>query len=421
MKIFPRSRPWLRLIWLCIAALACLPLPAAEANDRQPWVAAWTTSLQAIPQRADLPPRYRVPDVAGRTFRQIVYPTLAGQQARLRFSNRYGLAPLDIRHARIAAATGAAAATLEPGADITFAGRPSVSLAPGAEADSDPIPIALHAGRPYAVSLYLGPDQRLQAWHRVASQASYLSEPGDHSADGSGASFRAGLTQFAWITALSVPAPSSQAVIAVGDSITDGMASTPGRNRRWPDELARRIGAARHAPMAVLNAGISGNRLLSDSPCYGESLRARFEREIAGAPGVRTAIVLIGINDINFAAMPPRPGLDCDEPHTQVSAASLIAGYQELAGIARRHDVRLLLGTLTPADLPPAREAIRAEINRWIRENKIFNHFIDFDAALRDPARPQRLLAPYDSGDHIHPSDAGYAAMARAVPLELLQ
>jgi lysophospholipase L1-like esterase len=172
--------------------------------------------------------------------------------------------------------------------------------------------------------------------------------------------------------------------------------------------------------MAVLYAGIAGNRLLSDSPCFGDNLLARFQHEITTQPGVRTAIVLIGINDINFAAAPPPTALGCGSPYRQVTAADLIAGYRALAEIAHRHSIRLLIGTLTPGALPADREALRQEVNRWIRAGAGFDGVVDFDAALRDPARPGQLRAAYDSGDHLHPNDAGYAAMAAAVTLNLL-
>ena len=137
-------------------------------------------------------------------------------------------------------------------------------------------------------------------------------------------------------------------------------------------------------------------------------------------PGVRTAILLIGINDINFQAMPPRAGLDCDYPHTAVTADDLIAGYRRVIEQAHAHGIRILGATLTPASLPPQREAIRLAANRWIRSGGAFDGVVDFDAALRDPADPTRLRRAYDSGDHIHPSDAGYAAMAAAVPVAAL-
>lgn len=403
---------------LRLAAIALLPCVAHAQTST--WTSAWMTSLQAIPQRAALPPLYQAPDVGGRTVRQIVYPTLSGGTVRLHVSNRYATTPLDIAHMRVAPARGAAGATTGASTAVTFAGQAQLRLPPGGEADSDPVALAVSAHQPYAISTQLGPQQRLQAWHRVASQSSYVSAPGDHTQDSTADAFRTRFTQFAWVTSLAVPQNNSGAVLAIGDSITDGMRSTPGSNRRWPDALSRRLATSVAQPPAVLNAGISGNRLLSDSPCYGERLVTRVEHELQGQSGVHTMIVLIGINDINFAAMPPHGGLDCDEPHTAVSADSLIAGYRRVIDAARRQHVRVLLGTLTPADLPPARESLRAAVNQWIRSTRDIDGVVDFDAALRDPARPTSLRKNYDSGDHIHPSDAGYAAMADAVPLNLL-
>jgi lysophospholipase L1-like esterase len=405
----------IRFVWL----IACVAgsIASAQAADSQRWVAAWITPLQSIPQLSDPPPLYRVPDVGGRTLRQIVYPTLDGDTLRIRLSNRYARTPLHVLGVRIAPSEHGGANTNGAGVAVTFAGATDVRIAVGTDIESDAVRMPLHRGQPYAVSIYVGPGQPLQAWHRVASQFSYLSTPGDHTRDTAGTAFHSRMTQFAWLAAVSVASPSAKSLLAIGDSITDGMASSLGMNRRWPDDLARRVAKDGDASVAVLNAGISGNRLLSDSPCYGEALSSRFERALTENPGIQSAIVLIGINDINFAAMPPRHGLDCDTPHTAVSVSSLIAGYQVLVNVAHRHRIRLFIGTLTPASLPPEREAIRSGVNRWIRSGNGFDGVVDFDAVLRDPAQPQRLRAVYDSGDHIHPSDAGYAAMAEAVPL----
>jgi lysophospholipase L1-like esterase len=219
---------------------------------------------------------------------------------------------------------------------------------------------------------------------------------------------------------VSVDDPNAHAVVAIGDSITDGLRSTLNANRRWPDALARRLAQKGGPETAVVNAGISGNRLLSNSPCYGEALVSRFERDVLRQPGVRSVIVLIGINDINFAAMPARAGLDCDTPHTQVNADALIRGYQRLIAQAHQRGIRIYGATLTPASLPPEREAIRTAVNESIRASRAFDGVIDFDRALRDPARPDTLQRRYDSGDHIHPSDAGYSAMADAIPADLI-
>ncbi|MBR8334301.1 SGNH/GDSL hydrolase family protein [Burkholderia ambifaria] len=403
------------------ASMFLSPLAASASAAQAGWVAAWATALQPIPDLAAPPPLYRAPDVAGRTVRQIVYPTVSGHAARIRVSNAYGRAPLVIDAAGLARAGDGGALADGAGAAVRFGGKVSVTLAPGQELESDPVTIDVTAGRPYAISLRMGANQRMTVWHRVSNQFSYVSAPGDHVNDPGAAAFRTRFTQYAWVTELAVAAGAARAsVAAIGDSITDGLRSSLNRNRRWPDALALRLTAAGSNTLGVVNLGISGNRLLSDSACYGTSLASRFERDALSRAGVKAAIVLIGINDINFAAMPPRAGLDCDSPHTQVTAASLIDGYRRLIEAAHRQGVKVFGATLTPAALPAGREAIRLEVNRWIRSGGGFDGVVDFDAVLRDPARPSVLLRRYDSGDGIHPSDAGYTAMADAVPMEQL-
>jgi lysophospholipase L1-like esterase len=362
---------------------------------------------------------YRAPEVSGRTVRQIVYPTLSGKSARIHLSNEYGKTPLVIEELRIARSVGGAAVVDSGAARVTFGGKTAVSIPAGGELDSDPVALDIAEGAPYAISAFMGPEQRIAAWHRVSNQMNYVSAPGNHAADSSAEAFRGRFTHYLWVTGMSVEgAPSSAAVAAIGDSITDGMRSSLNQNRRWPDALARRLDGAGDRSIAVVNLGISGNRLLSDSACYGDALASRFERDVLRRPGVRTAIVLIGINDINFAAMPPRSGLDCDSPHTAVTAADLIAGYQRVVAVARHAGVKVFGATLTPASLPAERESIRLAVNQWIRTSHAFDGVVDFDAALRDRAQPDHLQRAFDSGDHIHPSDAGYAAMAAAVPVD---
>lgn len=297
-----------------------------------------------------------------------------------------------------------------------------MTLAPGQEIESDPVPAEIVAGRPYAISLYMGARQRMTVWHRVSNQFNYVSGPGDYTKDAAAAMFRTRFTQYAWVTELAIEAgPARLSVAAIGDSITDGLRSSMNRNHRWSDALARRLTSSGVDSIGVVNLGISGNRLLSNSACYGAALQSRFERDALSRAGVKAAILLIGINDINFAAMPPRAGLDCDYPHTQVTATSLIDGYRRLIEAAHSQGVKILGGTLTPAGLPAGREAVRLEVNRWIRQSGAFDGVVDFDEVLRDPARPGVLQRRYDSGDGIHPSDAGYAAMAGAVSVDRLQ
>jgi lysophospholipase L1-like esterase len=415
---------------ICAAALAAqfslapnaLAAEAAKAPDTQRWVSAWGTALQSIPQIANPPSLYRAPDVAGRTVRQIVYPQLAGKQMRLRISNLYGTEPLVIELMSVAHASSGTNAGIRAGSarSISFDGRKSVTIAPGAQITSDPIDFDVTPFQPLMVSSYMGKEQKLVAWHRVSSQVNYVSTPGNHTDDPSPGAFRARFTQYAWLTNVAVESQTAQAVVAIGDSITDGMRSSINANHRWPDALAKRVAEKSGGQAAVVNVGISGNRLLSNSPCYGEALVSRFERDALRQPGVRAIIVLIGINDINFAAMPARAGLDCDTPHTQVTADALLRGYQRLIAQAHQRGIKIYGATLTPASLPAEREAIRTAVNDSIRSSRAFDGVIDFDQALRDPSRPSELQRRFDSGDHIHPSDAGYAAMAAAVPLDVV-
>lgn len=407
---------------LVVAAGAAGAAPVSAQSATEPgWVSAWATALQSIPDLSDPPPLYRTPDVAGRTVREIVYPTLSGRAARIRISNAYGRGPLALTEVMLARSAGGA--DTQPGTSVrvTFAGKSAVTLQPGQDIDSDPIQTSVTAGEPYAISLVAGPRQTLTAWHRVANQVNYVSTPGDHAADVASTAFVRRFTESAWVSALDVRAPDAKAIAAIGDSITDGLRSSLNRNRRWPDVFARRLGDGGAARWSVLNLGISGNRLLSASSCYGEALERRFDRDALAHPGVRAVIVMIGINDINFAAMPPRAGLDCDFPHTSVTARDLTEGYRRVIERAHRSGVRIYGATLTPASLPPAREAVRASVNDWIRTSGAFDGVIDFDAALRDGAHPVQLQRRFDSGDHIHPNDDGYAAMAAAVPLATIE
>ncbi len=410
----PRRSAYVRL---CAALLALTPVATAFAAPAAGphWVVSWTAAVQSVSPRADAPGFDRAPLVDHQTVRQIIYSRLAGTRLRLHISNRYGLTPLVIDRTQLALSGGAAAVEGQSERAVTFGGHPVLVLAPGAEAQSDPVPLAVPAGGALAVSFFVDRSEKPSTWHKLASQVNYLSVPGDHAADPGGSAFRGHFTAYLWLSALDVDAsddPEAYAVVAIGDSITDGMRSTLNANRRWPDVLARSLAGSGRA-VAVVNQGISGNRLLSDSPCYGERLVSRFDADALAPAGVRAVVLLVGINDINFAAMPPRPGLDCDFPHTRVTADDLINGYRELIAAARSRGVRVIGATLTPASLPAAREAIRREVNQWIRSSHAFDEVVDFDAALRDPARPDDLLPAYDSDDHIHPSDAGYAEMAR--------
>ncbi|WP_150611975.1 SGNH/GDSL hydrolase family protein [Pandoraea terrigena] len=414
--------PRVRLVAVIRALLAVLATgAAATAFAQNARVGAWATAPQAVAQHPAAPSFNRAPAVGGRTVRQIIYPTLSGNEVRVRFSNAYGTGPLVIERASLAVVLRGAAVDAASLRAMTFGGQTMARIAPGAVLESDPLPLAVRAGTPLAVSLFTREARPPTTWHKIAQETAFLSGAGDFVDVAQASAYRTRFTNTLWLAGVSVvPERPAQAIVAIGDSITDGMHSTLNANRRWPDALARRLENAGRSDIAVLNLGISGNRLLHDSACYGERLVARFRRDALEQPGVRTVIVQIGINDINFGYVPPHAGLDCDVPHAIVTAPEMIAGYQSLIAAARSRHVRILGTTIPPGKLPPEREAVREAVNHWVRTSGAFDGVIDFDVSLRDPTQPTRMLPRLDSGDGTHPSDAGYAAMADAVPLSLL-
>ena len=405
---------------LLLAGLLAVGATQAAPAATGQWVQSWTAAPQSVSDHPNAPSFDRSPSINHQTVRQIIYSRLAGDRVRIQISNRFGHAPLAIAQTHIALSRSTAA--LEPNTDrsVTFGGSPSVVIAPGADIVSDPVSLAVPAGGALAVSFFIDSAEKPSTWHKLSSQVNYLSTTGNFVTDPGATPFRGHFTSYLWLAGLLVDAPGNTrpyAVVAIGDSITDGMRSTLNANRRWPDVLARTLAGS---GIAVVNQGISGNRLLSDSPCYGERLVGRFDADALSRQGVRAVVVLVGINDINFAATPPREGLDCDSPHTRVTETDLINGYRALIAAAHARGIRIIGATLTPASLPPAREAIRVAVNRWIRTSGAFDAVVDFDAALRNPAHSDALLPVYDSNDHIHPSDAGYAKMAQQVTLHQL-
>ncbi len=386
------------------------PPPAAAG-----WVTAWESPGQSIPQGAQVPTYRKAPALRDQTLRQLIVPELSGRELRVRISNRWSDTALRIDAASIGAArrgAGVWPATLRT---LYFAGRTQVVVAPHGVVWSDVTQEPVRAGRALAVSLYLASSVVPRGWHRWGGQVQFVSALGNHVDDAGGGAFPGRLTSYLWLDRVDVlPRTPSAALVAIGDSITDGMRSRLDARQSWPQQLGALLRARGVHDLAVLNAGISGNRLLADSACWGEALRRRFARDALQVAGVRAVIVLIGINDIEFGYTPQRRGLDCDAPHLRPDAAQLEQALQLLARQAHARGVRLYAATLTPADLPAARESLRLQLNRWIRHSPEFDGVVDFDAALRDPRHPSRLRARFDSGDHEHPSDAGYAAMARA-------
>jgi lysophospholipase L1-like esterase len=374
------------------------------------------------------------PDLSGvsragfdhQTLRLIAYTHFPGSRLRIRLSNTFGAGPLVIGQADLALQR-AGAATV-PGSDrrLTFAGRHAVTIPAGAEVYSDPVRLTVRAGQNLAVSLFVPAATGPTTWHALAVQTNYVSTPGNHAAETGPDAFTTQVTSWFWLDGIDVVAPPrDHAVVTLGDSITDGFGATVDANTRWPDFLARRLRATPATRrVSVLDEGISGNRVLNDSPCCGVSALARLDRDVLAQDGARWVILLEGINDIGFS------GLTDPEtaPHTNVSADQIIAGYQRIIARVHARGLKIYGATLTPFKgtafpgyYTSEGEQKRGAVNHWIRTSGAFDAVIDFDQAIRDPADPLRMLPRYDSGDHLHPNDAGYAAMAAAVDLALFR
>lgn len=415
-QLTERARLYVRTVPLLPGrAVASVRLPRASGlhvfalsvrDISRGWTGSWAASTSGYPA---------VGPWSDRTLRLVVPVSVGGSRVRLRFGNTFAAGPVRIGGATVAVQKAGAAARGEP-VRLAFGGRAGVAVPAGAQAYSDPLGFEVPAGGRLLVSLHLPGTVPAVPVHQVAMQRSYLSEPGDHTADRSGAAYPAVLTSRPLLTGVDVGGgPGS--VVLLGNSITDGVGSTPDTDRRWPDVLAARLRAQHVVPHhGVLNHGISGNRVLSDrypgdgvsTDTAGVSALNRFDRDVLAQTSVRTAVVFGGINDLRWGA----------------PARQVIAGLRELAGRGHARGLRMLAATLLPcageARCTDTVDAERVAVNAWIRSSDVFDGVLDFDAVVRDPERPARMLPAYDSGDHLHPGDAGHAALAGSVDLRTL-
>ena len=418
--------------WLAVAALLSVLAGASDAVEApsEGWLGTWT----AAPQPAFPGPLQRYDD---RTLRLVVHTSVGGERVRIRLSNAYGRAPLHIAAAHVALRRRGAGIDAASDRALSFEGRPGVVIAPGDTVASDPVALAVPALSDLAVSLLATGRAEAGTVHALAQQTSYVSRARGDATGATRLRSARSIDSWPFLAGVDVEAgPGGAAIVAFGDSWIDGDGSTPDANARWTDALAVRLQRAGGAcaRVAILNEGLIGNRLLHDSPvrhargapdfgrALGESGLARFDRDVLRQPGVRAVIVHLGSNDIGFdGGVAP-----ADEA---VSAQRLIAGWRELVARAHRAGLRAIGSTLTPVEgvtlLPgydtPAKEALRQRVNAWIRDGGEFDAVIDFDRIVRDPGHPARLLKAFASADHLHPDDAGYAAVAQAVPLTICE
>ena len=387
------------------------PTPAPPANTAQP-----APSAQGNPPPPPLFPA--PPTINNQTVRMIVHTSIGGHRVRVRLSNAFGTNTLQIGGAHIALHDQDSAIAAGSDHALTFSGRATVMIPPGAEMLSDPLDFEVPALGDLVISLYVPVEATAPTIHLTGLHTTYISQPGDFT----GAPSIADPTTrelWYWIDGVDVVAPAkASAIVAFGDSITDGATSTPNTNSSWPSQLAVRLAANKStAGVAIINEGISGNRLLNDGA--GINALARFDRDVLSQPGVKWIIVLEGINDIGLGSLPGAP------PAEAPTVDDLIAAHKQIIERAHLHGIQAIGATLTPfvgaAYATPNGETMREALNNWIRTSHAYDAVIDFDAAVQDPANPKQIRASFNIRDHLHPNDEGYKAMAAAVDLALFK
>ncbi len=387
----------------------------AGARSQQPaerWVGTWAASPM------DEPVNPGQPSPADSTYRNMVRISAGGASLRVVLTNEFGRIPLTIGASHVALSSGNG--SIQPGSDhaLTFSGSTSVIIPAGAFVLSDPVAMPVHPLASLAISLYL-PQQRIDdtTCHELAMSTNYIA-PGDETAAVTPSNART-IESWCFVKGIEVSADSdaAAAIVAFGDSITDGAKSTMNANRRWPDVLAERLQADKQsAHLSVLNEGISGNRLLHDRA--GPNALSRFDRDVLGQAGVKYLIVLEGINDIGVAAQPR-------ERSDLISPADILFALTQIVTRAHEHGIKVFGATLTPYQgagyYSAAGEKMREDVNQWMRTSGAFDGVIDFDQVTRDPARLSFFSAQADSGDHLHPGDEGYKAMGAAIDVSLFR
>jgi lysophospholipase L1-like esterase len=407
------SRRSLTRAVVLLTAAVLLVRPAGvetEPHHGRAWVGTWTAS----PQPASSPR-----PINGQTLRQIVHTSIGGDSVRIRLSNEYSEEDVVVGAVRVAVSAGGAAIVEATNRVLRFNGSPTITISAGTFVVSDPVRLRVPTLGDLAVSIYLPGNVAATTGHDLGLQTNYLSAPGDFTGT---ADFTGTTTQsFHFLTTVEVGAPErAGAIVTLGESVTDGVGSTPDTNQRWTNLLAERLqGHPRTSDMAVLNAGIGGNRILHD--VFGPSGLSRLDRDALVQSGATHLIVSPGSTDI---LLPDLIGL----PAQKVGADQIIQGHQQIITRARAMGLRVYGATLTPVDGFPfpgfwtaTMEEKRQQVNRFIRTSGAYDAVIDFDKVLRDPAQPTRLRPEYDSGDHVHPNDLGHRAMADAIHLKLFR
>ena len=399
------------LILLQLGHFTCIEAQPSQEH----WVATWTTAELLVRTPAAQPaaaPPVGVRGFNNQTVRMIVRTSIGGRRLRVNLSNAFGADPLAVGAAHIAIR--AEDSEIVAGSDraLSFNGKPGCTVGPGMVILSDPVDLNVAPVGDLAVSLYFPGETGPPTSHGTGLHTTYVKD-GDVTAQAAMADAQT-MQSYYWLAGIDVVAPAAASlIVAFGDSITDGARSTPETNHSWPALLAARLAAQKAtANIAVGNMGIGGNRVLRD--VTGASALARLDRDVLSQSGVKWLMVLEGINDI---------GREATVPTEPVTADQLIAGYQQIIERAHTHGIKVIGCTLTPFEgayySKDKGEATREAVNTWIRTSGAYDAVVDFEAATRDPKNPKRFLPGFDPGDHLHPNDAGYQAMANAVDLSI--
>lgn len=417
----------LRKLAPVVALVAVVQIGVFSQTPVEHWVGTWATATVVRPPR----PAGQPAAPAGRggvaaltinnqTLRQIVHVSTGGDRVRVVFSNAFGTAPLAIGGAHVALRGADSNITAAAGRPLTFNSSPTATIPPGAVLVTDPVALTVPPLSDLAIDLYLpndvtsGPSPL--TIHNAARQTNYVSTSGNH-AGAASLPVEATTTTWFFLARVDVTTPEDTAgIVTFGDSITDGFGSTNNANNRWPNVLARRLrDSAGRVPAGIMNLGIDGNRVLVDGS--GVSALARFDRDVIAQAGVTHVVILEGINDLGMARQGPLP-----------TVGDLIGGHRQLIARARARGLRVIGATLLPYEgttfagyYTPQGDTVRRAFNDWMRTSGTYDAVIDFDAVVRDPGQTGRMQASFNSGDWLHPNDAGYQAMANAIDLALFR
>jgi lysophospholipase L1-like esterase len=395
-----------------VLASAIAGLFASSAGNLNAQQTVWTGSWATAPVAAPAPISDANPD--GTTYRDIVHLSLGGNAIRLRISNEFGTTPLTVASIHVALSAGGA--TTQTGTDhpVTFGGTESVTIPTGALIVSDPVRMPVKPFADLAVSLFVPTQPGTLTYHVLGVSTNYIATGNATSSQDLDGATK--ISSWYLLKGVEVDAGSNAAsIVVLGASIADGYHSTPDKNARWPDVLATRLQSSKATSnIGLLNEGISGARLLHD--ITGASALSRLDRDVLAQPGAKYLILAIGTNDIGRTFFPVRP-------NEGVTTEQLLWGYQQIISRAHARGIKVFASTLNPfggaAYYNAAGEKMRQAVNAFARTDKSFDGVIDFDQVTRDPAHPEALLPAYDSGDHLHPNDAGYKAMGEAIDLKL--